>query len=243
VEHVDELIAAHALHALDPGDRERVEAHVAECARCRRELREYESVAAALAYAVPAAAPPPGLRERVLAAAGAPAAPPEATPAAATAPAVPTEPAPAPAPRERRRWWWWPRFSAVAVLALAAAVLALVAWNVSLRSDLADTVETVAGGQAVSLPEVGTAVADSGGNVTLYADLAPAPEGKVYAAWVIADGRPLPAGVFKGGGTVELQLTERARPGDVIAVTIEPDNEEIRRPSSDPIGAGEVGTA
>ena len=32
----------------------------------------------------------------------------------------------------------------------------------------------------------------------------------------------LPAGVFQGGGTVELKLTQAAMPGDKIAVTIEP---------------------
>src|SRR6185437_3100495 len=47
----------------------RVALHVAECDGCRRQLREAEALAASLAYAVPAAAPPPDLRDRVLAAA------------------------------------------------------------------------------------------------------------------------------------------------------------------------------
>jgi anti-sigma factor ChrR (cupin superfamily) len=68
VEHVDELIAGQALHALSDEDSERVALHVAECDRCRRQLREAEAIAASLAYAVPTLAPPPDLRDRVLAA-------------------------------------------------------------------------------------------------------------------------------------------------------------------------------
>ena len=67
VEHVDELIAGHALRALSSEDEERVVVHLAECEQCRRKLRETEAVAASLAYAVPQVAPPPELRERVLA--------------------------------------------------------------------------------------------------------------------------------------------------------------------------------
>jgi anti-sigma-K factor RskA len=32
----------------------------------------------------------------------------------------------------------------------------------------------------------------------------------------------VPAGLFLGGGRIELTLTKPARPGDVIAITIEP---------------------
>ena len=40
-------------------DRRHVEAHLAQCERCRQQLAEYESVAATLAYTAPAAEPPP----------------------------------------------------------------------------------------------------------------------------------------------------------------------------------------
>lgn len=224
MEHVDELIAAHALHALDPDDERAVEMHLAGCERCRLQLAEFEAVAATLAYAAPQASPPPDLRQRIMA----------AVEPVVTAPAEP-EPA-LPPPRARRRVGWWPRFSAVAMPAMAAAVIGLLVWNVSLRSDLSGREVR----SAVALPEVGSLVSYRSGNVTLYADLAPAPEGKVYEAWVIGStGKPLPAGIFEGGGTVKLELTEQAHPGDTIAVTVEPDGGS-EQPTSDPFAAQKV---
>ena len=126
MEHVDELIAGQALYALSPEDEERVALHVAECDSCRRQLREAEALAASLAYAVPAAAPPSDLRVRVLAA---------VEPVVEAAPAAPT-PAPARPRQAGRSRSWWPRASAVAVPVLAAAVVGLAIWNVSLNSDL-----------------------------------------------------------------------------------------------------------
>ena len=60
MEHVDELIAGHALRALSSEDEERVVVHLAECDQCRRQLRETEAVAASLAYGVPAGRPAAG---------------------------------------------------------------------------------------------------------------------------------------------------------------------------------------
>jgi hypothetical protein len=140
VEHVDELISGQALHALSPDEEEQVALHVAECERCRRQLRESEAVAASLAYAVPAVAPPPDLRRRVL----------ESVAPVVEAPAVAPVPARAPARRAAR---WWPRFAAVAVPVLAAAVVGLVVWNVSLQSDLSSLQHSLFHGSAGNLRE------------------------------------------------------------------------------------------
>lgn len=65
-----ELAAGYALDCLDPGDRERFEAHLATgCPVCEAELETLRSAAVALASSAPPAMPSPGLRERVLAAA------------------------------------------------------------------------------------------------------------------------------------------------------------------------------
>jgi hypothetical protein len=48
----------------------------------------------------------------------------------------------------------------------------------------------------------------------------------------------LPAGVFKGGGTVELRLTRAAKPGDRIAVTIEPAG-GTQKPTTTPIATSQ----
>ena len=210
MEHVDELIAGHALRALSSEDEERVVVHLAECEQCRRKLRETEAVASSLAYGVPQVAPPPELRSRVLAISE----PVVVAPAAAASSARPQ--------RTPARRGWWPRFAAIAVPAMALALVGLLAWNVSLRNDVSANRDNLANGAAVMLPGVGNVVAQTDGNATLFASLRPAPAGKIYEAWVIRGSVALPAGVFNGGGTVELHLTRAAMPGDKIAVTIEP---------------------
>ena len=223
MEHVDELIPAHAMRSLDPEDERVVATHLADCDRCRRMLADYESVSASLAYAAPRETPPPELRERLLA---------SLEPVVEAPPAVVAEP-------RRTRFGWWPRVAAVAVPALAACVIGLLVWNVSLRDDLDSTKTSLASNRAVYLNNVGNVVADSGGNLTLYADLAPAPAGKTYEAWVIGSSGPIPAGTFDGGGTVVLDLTAQARPGDQIAVTVEPAGGS-KQPTTKPIGAASV---
>ncbi len=63
-----ELAAAYALGALDPEERVRFEAHLAECATCRAEVQALREVGGLLVYSAPAAAPPHGLRDRILSA-------------------------------------------------------------------------------------------------------------------------------------------------------------------------------
>ncbi len=227
MEHVDELIAGQALYALSPEDEERVALHVAECDQCRRQLREAEALAASLAYAVPAAAPPPDLRDRVLAA---------VEPVVEAAPARPVEAQPRPARRSRS---WWPRIAAVAVPVLAVAVVGLAIWNVSLHSDLSGIHSGLYNGTAGNLRGVGNVVVKRDGNATLYASIGPAPPGKTYEAWVIRGKVALPAGLFEGGGTVNLKLSRNARPGDVIAVTVEPAG-GTKAPTGTPIAAHTV---
>jgi anti-sigma-K factor RskA len=229
VEHVDELIAGQALYALSSADEERVALHVAECDRCRRRLREAEALAASLAYGVPAAEPPPDLRERVLA---------SVEPVVEAAPARTADARPGPS-RQRRARSWWPRAAAVAVPALAAAVVGLAIWNVSLQGDLSGLHSQLFHGTAGNLRGVGNVVVRSDGNATLYASIRPAPAGKTYEAWVIRGKVALPAGLFQGGGTVNLKLTRDARPGDVIAVTIEPAG-GTKAPTTTPIAAHTV---
>jgi anti-sigma-K factor RskA len=230
VEHVDELIAGHALRALSSEDEERVVVHLAECEQCRRRLRETEAVAASLAYSVPQVAPPPELRSRVLAIA-------EPVVAASAAEVAERE-APARPARVRPRRQWWPRFSLVAVPAMALALAGMIAWNVSLRNDIESNRSDLASGAAVALPGVGNVVAQTDGNATLFAHVSPAPAGKTYEAWVIRGSVALPAGIFKGGGTVELDLSQTAKPGDKIAVTIEPSGGS-QKPTTTPIATSQ----
>jgi anti-sigma-K factor RskA len=226
VEHVDDLIAAHALDSLEPDEAARVETHLADCTACRAKLREMEAVAGALAYAAPRAAPPPELRTRLLAA---------IEPTVAAQPEPPAEQRARPAAARRG---WWPRLSAVAVPALAAAVVALVVWNVSLRDQLQSTRHEVATGVPLALPGIGNAVADKSGAVTMYASAPGVPAGKTYEAWVIHGGVARPAGLF-GPGTTHFELKLRVHSGDIIAVTIEPAGGRPK-PTSKPVAAAHV---
>lgn len=62
--------------------------------------------------------------------------------------------------------------------------------------------------------------------VLLAAGLQPAPEGKVYEAWVIAGGAPVPAGTFQvdasGKAVLRLPTVDETRTVKTFAVTIEP---------------------
>ncbi|MFJ7154124.1 anti-sigma factor domain-containing protein [Streptomyces sp. NPDC101118] len=79
-------MAAYVLDALPEDERRSFEAHAAGCAQCTAELAELRPTAGALGHAV-VADPPPGLRERVLAAVDAePARAPGAVPEAGTGP-------------------------------------------------------------------------------------------------------------------------------------------------------------
>ncbi len=59
------LVGAYLLHALEPGERAEVEAHLAVCQDCREEVDSLRAATAALAGQV-AEAPPATLRARVL---------------------------------------------------------------------------------------------------------------------------------------------------------------------------------
>ena len=117
---------AYALDALDEAERERFERHLRRCPACAEDVRRMTSTATALAMAV-AAEPPPGLKERVLA-------------AAAATPQLPPLPPAAARRRHGRpvtRSAWFPRLAlGVAAVGVAAAVvLAVVTVSTQHRLD------------------------------------------------------------------------------------------------------------
>jgi anti-sigma-K factor RskA len=231
VEHVDELIAGEALHALDPADRAELERHLAGCERCRRRLREMEAVASTLAYTAPPAAAPAALRGRLMAALDAESDP---EPAAETMTAA--------RPRATRHRRPWPaRLRLALTPALAAAAVALLVWNISLHNDLSSINSRISHDRVAALPGVGNVLVSSSGHATLYAALAHAPAGKTYEAWVIAGGTARPAGLFSGGSE-QVSLTRPALAGDTVAVTLEPAGGSPK-PTSRPLAAATLSRA
>ncbi len=65
--HIEDLLPAYALGALEPAERQAVEKHLEECAYCAPLAMEQMETAAALASLAPPAIPPAHLRSRILA--------------------------------------------------------------------------------------------------------------------------------------------------------------------------------
>jgi anti-sigma factor RsiW len=211
--HLHELVAPYALDALDDDERERFEQHLAGCERCLVQLAELQEGVVALAYAAEGPHPPASLRERVLESAR-----PDGKARVLTFP--------------RRRW----AFPAVAGIAAAAACVAigLGLWAASLSDSLerersakasyARALQLLGGGAEVkALNETeGALLVRRAEAALVVCDLSSAPSGKTYEAWVIEDGTPSPAGLFRGGSGCTPFLLERAVPaGASVAVTLE----------------------
>jgi anti-sigma-K factor RskA len=199
MEPIHDLTAAYALNALDAADAAEYEAHLAQCAQCREALAELSDTAASLAWAVDAPAPPERLRAAIL----------------EQAAAERSNVIPLPARRS-------PAFRAVSAFAAVAAcaAIALGVWGA-----------TRGGGQGCSAGWHCAALADgrglvavdqTGQGVVVLNELAKAPAGKTYEAWVIPKGgASRPAGLFTGGGTTVVKLAQMVPRGATVAATIE----------------------
>ena len=225
---VHELSGAYALDALDDAERERFERHLQRCPACAEDVRRMTSTATAMAMAV-AAEPPPGLRERVLA-------------AAAATPQLP--PLSSAAARRRRgrhvtRSAWFPRLAlGVAAVGVAAAV-ALAVVTVSTQDRL-NTVQAqnqaLAGVLAAPDAQIATARSSTGGTATVvlsYAQqkmiftssgLPRLPNAKVYELWLLSTGSARPAGLLPQptDGKTAPVLAAGLTSADKVGVTVEP---------------------
>jgi anti-sigma-K factor RskA len=210
-----ELVAPYALDALDAGERERFERHLAECESCSAQLADLQEAAGALAFAAEGPEPPPSLRKRILESARA-------------------EKAGKVVHFPRRKW----ALSAAAAIAAAAACAAigLGIWANSLSRSLdrersakagyERAVELLGGGaqlKRLADAEGGLLVTPGGGDAALVVcGLSPAPAGKTYEAWVVEGQTPRPAGLFHGGsGCPPVLLDRPVPPGAIVAVTLE----------------------
>lgn len=218
-----ELAAAYVLGALDPDDESWYEAHLATCDACAADAEAFRDPLLVLARTHAPADPPAALRGRILDAV---------------------------APR-RTRSPVLERLGARRLrvgLAFATAAVALLVVAVLLgRGDGTPSAASLLGGPVaaeVSLTPAGTGrvLLRRDGRAVAEVTLAAAPAGKVYEAWVMRGGdvrRAEPAGLTDGGGTAAVVLTRRARAGDVIGFTLEPDGGS-RAPTSEPVAAGRL---
>jgi len=200
---VHALVGPYALDALDALDERSFEEHLALCERCREELAGLREAAAALAYGTPPAAPPPELRERILAQARA------------------ERPNVVPLQRARRNWTA-PLAAAAAVAACAAVVLGIWAASLQNSQDPLESVLSKPGARLVSMGKAGSVAVAPDGTAVLAVAVPQAPSGKTYEAWVIQGTEPKPAGLFPGRpGTSIVRIDRSVGRGAIVAVTLE----------------------
>lgn len=219
-EDLHSLAAAYALNALDTDERAEFEAHLSTCTDCARDVAEFGAVATSLAE-TSAAVPPPQLKAAVMS---------QLDDLQQEPPAVRPEPLTAPLvdlAERRRRKLSMPNLLAVAA---AVALIAIGAVVISANRGSSAYDEVVGAPDAVVTQLDGA----SGTIQVVYSDdldqvavrgsgLDDLEPGLRYALWAIADGTPIPAGLFEpGDGDIEY-VTELADvSADAWGVTIEP---------------------
>ena len=225
------LSGAYALHALEQGaESERFARHLNRCPSCASEVREFREVATAMAFAA-TTAPPPELRDQVLAAAALTRQlPPEVTSRARSHRAR---------GRARIRVPWVPWLSGV--VATAAVVVAVLFGYAQAHTDQ-ELNQARAQNQAIALvlsaPQVKllTHATTKGGvaTVVLAADrhemvvttngLPALPAGKVYQLWLIGTTKTVSAGLLPAAtsGQTGPVLASGVVQGDMLGLTVEP---------------------
>lgn len=216
---VHALAGPYALNALPEDERAFFERHLPACEPCQREVRELRATAALLGRAVPEA-PPPGLRNRVLAA---------AHETRQQSPQLP--------PSGRGAGRVRAALSAAVVLLVAVAGLGVVAARLDDRVEELEAqvrasravVRVVQAGRTRSERLTGRGAARahvlwSPESAVLVASRLPEPPpGSVYQLWLIRGGQPVPAGTFRPeDGRALVGLRGRPAGADPVAVTVEP---------------------
>lgn len=252
-----DLAAPYVLDALEKEESAFFEAHLAECSVCRSEVDELREVTGLLAYAAPAAAPPAGLRERIVAEA-------RRTSSAPAAPAPLSRPQAVPARGPRRSAWLpWLAAAASLVLALVAgsALLRERQERLALEREYRQAVATIEQRDSLLANALGTEVQiatlaatgeaptmrlfwdrERGVMVLSARHLPPAPAGRTYQLWgIVAGEAPRSLGTFDtdAGGRVVTSLAVPPEVAlDVSAVTEEPAGGSPQ-PTSTPFLVGE----
>jgi anti-sigma factor RsiW len=215
---IHSLVGAYALDALDDVERAAFDRHLRECPSCRAEADELRETAARLAEGA-WSAPPPGLRDDVLAA------------------VTNTRQLPATSPRRSRpplRLRWVAAAAAV-VAAVGAGTAVFVIQDQRVRREQALAAEQTRVHAVLDAPDVvwheepltgggrvrvATSRSHAAGVILLSADQAPA-AGHVYQLWTIRGGVPASAGALGEGQSVATQVVEDLPDASAVGVTVE----------------------
>jgi anti-sigma-K factor RskA len=224
-EHITEWLPDYVLDLLDPGDKARLDRHLAICPACQEELAAYNEVVGQLALAVPQAEPPAYLKDNVLSAVS----------------SKLNDPSPAqakPAWQDSlvnllsRRVPAWGVVSLALILILGISNLFL--WRqvndlrrTAVTSDTLKVVNLV--GTDYAPAAIGMLVISANGEYgTLVVDRLPALDAQhQYQLWLIRDGVRTDGGVFSvsdnGYGVLPIDSTSPLTSFPAFGVTIEPD--------------------
>ena len=225
---VHALAGAYALDALPSDERAFFERHLAACDACRAEVAELTETAARLGSAA-AQTPPPGLRERVLAAAD-------------VTRQLPPHPEPAPAVEDLARVRAGQRWLMPVAACLALVAVALTGLAVNLNRRMTDAQEIAGDNRALlsvlaadDFRTVDLAMGDSSARfmyspaedqgVLVANDMPNVGDDETYELWLIHDGSPIKAGLFlpgESGTAVATVDGTSVRGAELIAVTVEP---------------------
>jgi anti-sigma-K factor RskA len=244
-----ELAAGHALGALSDDDARAFAAALAEHPEWTPLVDQDAATAAALAEAVDDVAPPAHLRAELLARIAAPAPPaPDAAETLFADVAAPPPAGEAPESAPPKRGWparaWFALAASIALIA-AIGIGATVIVQQSLRTPAVvalDQIEAAPDAQKASatVAEGGSATlhwSESLGKAVLVTEGLPdIGSDESFEMWFVRGDAATPAGVFAGGDSTTALLSPGMKPGDVIAVTVEPaGGSPDGQPSSDPI--------
>ena len=229
-------LALYALGSLEGSERQALQAHLAQCAACRRELQQLCSDMGLLGLATMGPVPPVTARARMLS-------------SLANEPRVRTV-------RKRSPSWW---LLAPMAAAIVLAAISIVLWrqNNALRQDLAQQLKQSGESQSevqrarevlalLSAPDAirvtlvatnakpqpqGKAIyrSQTGSLVFLASNFAPLPPEKAYELWLLptSGAAPIPVGVFKpdsqGSASVLMPSLPKDLQAKAFAITIEPE--------------------
>lgn len=244
-QHHDEFIAlaeGYVLGTLTDDEMRRFAAHLPECAGCARLVRESEAVAEALARGLPQQAPPPGLRDRVIAKTLGTTQP--TTHQIRVRRMVPASLATAAAVLAvlmgAAAWQYWQETRALRaeVQAAYAREMVLAQQVRQLQADAATAARTSTILSAQDLARVELAGQDTApgaagrvfwsptyGLVFAATNLPALPPGRVYQLWIVAD-KPISAGIARAsadGGFNVIAGAAGATSAKAFALTIEPE--------------------
>ena len=216
--HILDLLPAYALGSLDSDEVSRVEEHLSSCLICRNESNSFQAVADQLSFAMPAAAPSPDLKDRLMQR------------------VKTTRPQPRPFVQNPARSWLdrllpaWSLASLFFIFVLAGFSLFL--WQ---RVDRLEFATSPGGMRAVPLTASDPA-SSATGYVLISADgdsgalvvdgLLPLGESQQYQLWLILDGKRISGAVFstdeKNYGGTRIRAPRSLLDYSSVGITIEP---------------------